>query len=94
MELAGNDFIGLIHLSGNNQLTRFDMAQRIAGRLGYSPELIIPVNSNAMPGRAPRPNDVSLNNSKAKEILKTPMQSLMEGLEMTLNYPRIGEIHR
>ena len=70
VELAGNNFRGVLHLSGNDQLIRFKMAQRIAERLGYSPELIIPVNSNAIQGRAPRPNDVSLNNSKAKKSWK------------------------
>lgn len=88
VELAGNDFNGIIHLSGNDRLTRFDMAQRIAQRLGYSPELIIPVNSNAMPGRAPRPNDVSLNNSKAKRVLVTPMCNLMEGLDLTIKFSK------
>lgn len=87
-ELAGNDFSGTVHLAGNDRLTRYDMARQIAERLGYSPDLIVATNSNAMPGRAPRPNDASLNNSKAKEILQTPMRSLMAGLDLTLNFER------
>jgi hypothetical protein len=39
-----------------------------------------------MTDRAPRPKDVSLDNTKAGRILKTPMLSLIDGLRLTLNY--------
>jgi len=84
--LAENDYCGYLHLSGESRLTRFELAQRIARRLAIPTDLILPVNSNAIHGRAPRPNDVSLNNAKAKTILNTPMLSFTEGLELTLNY--------
>ena len=62
------------------------MALEIATTLGYPRELILRVNSNAMPGRAPRANDASMDNSLAKIILKTPMRTLAEGLNLTLNF--------
>jgi dTDP-4-dehydrorhamnose reductase len=86
LELAGNDFIGTIHLAGNTRLNRFEMAQQIAETLGYDKNLIIATNSNAIEGRAPRPNDASLDNNLAKKILQTPMRSLTEGLELTMNF--------
>ncbi len=86
VELAGNDFMGIMHLSGNTKITRYEMAKQIAGKLGYSRDLIVAIDSNAIEGRAPRPNDASLDNSLAKKVLKTPMQSLLEGLELTMNY--------
>ena len=86
VELAGNDFTGTIHLSGNTVIDRFEMAQQIAEELRYSKDLIVATNSNAMAGRAPRPNDASLDNSLAKKVLTTPMHSLMEGLELTMNF--------
>jgi len=86
VELAGNDFVGTIHLSGNTIINRFEMAQQIAEKLRYSKDLIVATNSNAMEGRAPRPNDASLDNSLAKKVLTTPMHSLMEGLELTMNF--------
>jgi dTDP-4-dehydrorhamnose reductase len=46
--------------------------------------LVEPTNSNSMSDRAPRPNDVSLDNSKAKQVLATPMLSLSEGLGLIL----------
>ena len=85
VELAGNSFGGIIHLAGNTKINRFEMAKQIALATGFSPELIAGTNSNAISGRAPRPNDASLNNSKAKYILKTKMLSLMDGLALTIN---------
>jgi dTDP-4-dehydrorhamnose reductase len=37
-----------------------------------------------MEGRAPRPNDASLDNAKATKVLSTPMQTLMSGLDLVL----------
>lgn len=86
IELGGNEFGGIIHLAGSTKLNRYQMGREIAGALGYPPELILSTDSNAMEGRAPRPNDASMDNSLAKKILKTPMQTLSEGLSLTLNF--------
>ena len=86
VELAGNKFAGIMHLSGNTKINRYEMACRIAEKLEYSKDLIIATDSNEMEGRAPRPNDASLDNSLAKKELNTPMCSLLEGLELTMNY--------
>lgn len=84
-ELAGNNFSGIIHLSGNTRINRFSMAKQIANAMNFDMELIISTDSNSIPDRAPRPNDASMENSKARQILKTRMLSLQEGLELTLN---------
>jgi len=86
VELAGNRFGGIIHLSGCTKINRYQMALVIAKTLGYPTELILGVNSNAMPDRAPRANDASMDNSLAKRILKTPMRAFAEGLNLTLNF--------
>ncbi len=86
LELAGNDFSGIMHLAGNTRINRCDMAQFIAKKMGYSSALINSVDSNGIDGRASRPNDVSLDNSKARDVLQTPMQSLEEGLRLTLSF--------
>lgn len=85
LELAGNDYTGLMHLSGNDRLSRFAMAQFIAGEMGLPMELVAPTPPSNIPGRARRPADVSLDNSRAKSVLETPMRSLREGLELVLN---------
>jgi dTDP-4-dehydrorhamnose reductase len=85
LELAGGEYQGILHLAGNTVLNRFEMAQRIAERLGYSRDLIVVKNPSATPGRAPRPRDASLNNSKAREMLRAPMRTLDEGIDLIVS---------
>jgi dTDP-4-dehydrorhamnose reductase len=84
LELAGNDFTGILHLAGSTRLNRYDMAIQLAERLGIPRTLVKPTNSNLMSDRAPRPNDASLDNSQAKQVLTTPMLSLSQGLDLVL----------
>ncbi len=85
-ELAGSSYGGIIHLSGSTKINRYQMAILIAEQLGLNPELIEGTDSNALAGRAPRPNDASMKNDLAVKLLKTPMRTLAEGLDLTLNY--------
>jgi dTDP-4-dehydrorhamnose reductase len=85
LELARNDFSGTLHLAGNTRINRYEMGCKIAERLEYSTDLIIATDSNAMEGRAPRPNDASLNNSKACNVLNTPMLTLMDELDLVIS---------
>jgi len=84
LELAGDDFTGLIHIAGNDRLNRFAMVQQIADRLGYDRGLVVAKDPSVLPGRAPRPLDVSLDNGKAGTVLQTPMRGLQDGLELAL----------
>ena len=84
LELAQMDCTGFVHLAGSTRLNRYEMAQHIARRLGLPEELVTATDSNSMPGRAKRPNDASLNNTKAKALLTTPMRSLDEALDLVL----------
>lgn len=84
LEIAAGAFTGTIHLAGSTRINRYEMACRIAEKLGFSRDLVVATDSNAMEGRAPRPNDASLENAKAKRVLATPMQSLMQGLDLVL----------
>ena len=62
------------------------MGLEIATILGYPANLIVSIDSNSMVGRAPRANDASMDNSLAKKVIKTPMRTLAEGLNLTLNF--------
>jgi dTDP-4-dehydrorhamnose reductase len=84
IELAGNDFTGYLHLAGNDILNRVEMVKRIALRLGHDPALVVPKDPSGLPGRATRPRDVSLMNTKARSVLTTRMCGLEEGLERVL----------
>jgi dTDP-4-dehydrorhamnose reductase len=87
-----SEFSGIIHLSGNTRINRYEMARQIAIAMNFSAELIIPVNSNAFPDRANRPDDVSLVNAKARRLLKTPMLSMQEGLAFIMNQKNGGQV--
>ncbi len=82
LELAASNFTGVLHLAGNDRLNRFEMAKRIARKFGYDESLVFAHDPSAIPGRAPRPRDVSLNNAKARAALKTPMVGLDGGLDL------------
>lgn len=84
LELAGNNFEGTIHLAGNDVLNRLEMVRRIAAKLGYTRPRVVPFDPRGLPGRAPRPKDVSLDNRKARALLKTPMRGLEDGLDLIL----------
>ena len=85
LEIAENNFTGTLHLAGSTRLNRYEMACQIAERLGYSRDLVVATDSNAMAGRAPRPNDASLDNAKARRVLHTPMRTLADGLGLVLD---------
>ncbi len=82
VELAGNDLDGIIHLAGNTVLNRVELTQQIAEALGYSKNLVTAKPPDKTPGRAPRPRDVSLKNTKARSELETPMLDLADALAL------------
>jgi dTDP-4-dehydrorhamnose reductase len=88
VELAGNDLRGCVHLSGSDVLNRYDMMKRVAVRLGHSPKKIVQTDPSGIPGRAPRPLDVSLDNTKARKELDTPMLGLEDALTLVLDTAR------
>ncbi|MBI1318742.1 MAG: sugar nucleotide-binding protein [Candidatus Hydrogenedens sp.] len=79
-ELAGNDFTGIVHLSGNDIMNRWEMVRRIAVHLGFPAEQVVQNDPTTIPGRADRPTDVSLLNAKARSVLHTPFCGLEEGI--------------
>lgn len=84
LELAAGSHAGIIHLAGNDRLNRFEIAQKIAARFGFPQRLVVAQPVTPSPGRAMRPRDVSLNNTKACAQLKTPMRTLDEALSLIL----------
>jgi len=86
LELALHNVPGTFHLAGSDTMNRFAMACRVAQRFGFSTELITVRNPSSIPGRAPRPRDVSLNNSKASATLRTPMLDLNSALNLNFEH--------
>ncbi len=84
LELAAGNHHGIFHLAGQDRLSRYKMAQKIAVRFGFPKHLVAEQVAAKTPGRAARPRDVSLDNAKACANLKTPMRNLDEGLSLIL----------
>lgn len=82
LELAAADHCGIVHLAGATRLSRYAMAVRVAEKLGYSAKSIAAVRGHS--GSAPRPADVSLDISRARRWLQTPMLTFQEGLERVI----------
>ncbi len=82
LELALGDYAGFIHLAGNDRLDRLTLVRRIASVLGYDPCLVHANNPVNLPNRAPRPCDVSMDNSHARAILKTPFPELEDAVKL------------
>jgi len=84
LELAAGDRHGIFHLAGHDRLNRFEMAQKIAVRFGFPKDFVVAQAADVTPGRAPRPRDVSLDNTKAGAKLRTPMRTFDEALSLIL----------
>lgn len=85
LELVEELHFGIIHLAGNDRLNRFQLLMEIANMLGQPATGIIRVEPGALKSRAPRPKDVSLDNTKARNTLKTPMLGVRDGLALILD---------
>ena len=86
LELSKADFNGIIHLAGNTCITRFEMGKEIARIAGFPTELIAKASGDNIPGRARRAPNVCLDNTLSRNILKTPMLSISDGIYQTINY--------
>jgi dTDP-4-dehydrorhamnose reductase len=84
IELAENDFSGIIHLGGSQRIDRVGMMRLIAPRMGIDPALVEPGPANNLP--APRPPDCSLDNTLATNVLKTTLPGILGGLERILAF--------
>lgn len=80
LELALHTFSGLIHLAGPERISRYDFGVRLAGHLKLSTSALIKAPMSELASLSRRPKDVSLNISLARSILKTPIQSVDEGI--------------
>ncbi len=84
LEIAMLSYAGLLHLAGNDRLSRFDIARRVAGALGYPTELIVDRKPEVEHGRALRPADASLDATRAKSLLSTPMRDFDDGVRLVI----------
>lgn len=80
LELTLHTYSGLIHLGGPERISRYDFGVRLASLLKLPANVLVKAPMSELPSLSRRPKDVSLDISLAKSILKTPIQSVDEGI--------------
>ncbi len=81
LELAENDFVGIIHLSGNERISRWEFGLKACKILELPSQNIVKGSMFDFAATAFRPRDISLANDFAKRILKVKLLSYDEGLK-------------
>jgi len=80
-KLTHPDFSGLFHWSGNEPMTKYDMARTFARLLPFDPARLAP--DNAPPAGAPRPKDCHLDSSALEALgigQRTPFASALPAI--------------
>jgi dTDP-4-dehydrorhamnose reductase len=68
LDLARADVSGIIHVGGQERLSRLEMGQRLAKYLRIDEARIIAASRDSMPGKEPRPRDTSLDCSRWRSL--------------------------
>ncbi len=80
LEIVERRLIGVFHLCGASRVSRYEFATQIAETLGLDAGLIEPTVSSSFKWSAKRPEDSSLDTSKAQRILNVKPLELPSAL--------------
>ena len=82
---------GVYHTAGDERISRFDLARRVAEVFELDQKLIKPIPSKDLEQEAKRPRDSSLNVEKIKKEVETKPFNIEQGLgEMKKQYKSTG----
>lgn len=82
IEISSRKIQGIIHLAGSTRISRYDMALLVSEKLGLDTNLLKPAKMKDMNWKAKRPQDSSLDVSKASSILTEKPMSVHQGLDL------------
>ena len=82
IEISSRKIQGILHVSGATRISRYDMAEMVADKLGLDKKLLRPTNMADMNWTAKRPKDSSLDISKAASLLKEKPMTIEKGLDL------------
>lgn len=85
IEATEKRITGTIHLAGDTRISRYDMAKMVADKFDLDNALLKPTKINEMRWNAQRPQDSSLDVSKAKKILTNKPQQIEQSLDLFVN---------
>jgi dTDP-4-dehydrorhamnose reductase len=77
--LAEKELSGILHVAGP-RMSRFEFALSIAEFFGFPKDLIKPISVSEIGYKAPRPKDSSLDNRRAIDLLKIPLNDIKYSL--------------
>ena len=79
VELAGMDYTGVLHVAGGQVLSRYEFGLRLLRFHGLDPGVVIPARARQVDPR--RPLNCTLNCSRARSLLRTPLPGVDEVLK-------------
>lgn len=85
IEVISKKITGIIHLSGSTRISRYELAKLIAKNLGYDEEFLKSTKMDQMDWKAQRPQDSSLDVSKANKILENKPQKIEDSIKKFFN---------
>ena len=71
---------GIFHVAGDERLSKYDFAIRVARAFGYPEDKIRAISVDHLKLQAQRPKDMSLSSEKAQRCRGIPMPTLEDGL--------------
>jgi dTDP-4-dehydrorhamnose reductase len=81
-DLAGSDFVGLLHIGGPERMSRLEMGLRLADFLGADRGLVRAVSRDQAGAAEPRPRDTSLRSARWRALFPSrPWPAWHEALE-------------
>lgn len=80
-DLLDKPIAGVLHIVGEERVSKFEFAIAVAEQFGYNTTLIKEGSIANSPLLASRPRDMSLNNGKAMELIGRPIGALKAGLQ-------------
>ncbi|HEX7589027.1 MAG TPA: SDR family oxidoreductase [Anaerolineae bacterium] len=83
LQVAQNDFAGVINLAGPQRLSRYEFGLKLANAYRVEPRFAAAL-SKTFPGR--RPRDCTLDISLAQRILRTPLRGVDKVIASTLSF--------
>jgi dTDP-4-dehydrorhamnose reductase len=85
IELAGSSYTGVLHVAGAQPLSRYEFGVRLLRFHGVDPSPVVPTPS---PEDRPHPLDCTLDCSRARALLRTPLPGVDEVLDRERNSAR------
>lgn len=84
MEITKKKIQGILHVSGSDRISRYDMAELVAQKMNLDNSMLKKISVDEIQWKAKRPKDSSLDVSKAASILNEKPMGIQMGLEKLL----------